>query len=135
MWNPLAYSGQRKGADCYLVIGGRRDGGGAMRRVGRCVVEVSRKGCPCHWLIRCQSLSSTDCDRQDQPGGADNVPLRVQKTLCPRPMSSGKVIRASANLRLATEGYGLVFRNLLEATDGQLQGPTGDEERLWKVLD
>lgn len=57
------------GAHCYLVIGGRRDGVGAMRRVGRCEVEVSRKGCPCHWLIRCQSLSSTD--RQDQPGGAD----------------------------------------------------------------
>lgn len=39
-------------------------------------------------------------------------------------------MRASANLRLATEadgvkGDGHVFRNLPEATDGQLQGPTG----------
>lgn len=79
-------------------------------------------------------------DRQDQPGGADSIPLRVQKTLCPPSRSSGKVVRASANLILATEadgekGDGHVFRNLPEATDGQLQGPTGDKGRLWKALD
>lgn len=43
-------------------------------------------------------------------------------------MSSGKVLRASANLRLATEAGP-------EVSDGQLQGATGDEDRPWKVLD